>query len=88
MIFFSLYYLYMYYLIQPFTVDMKVKSTLYNFLQVVIVFFSYQSMSVFLNMDNPLPFYLGLAAFFVLFTLLGYFAVLRLAPKNFKLRHG
>ena len=88
MLFFSLYYLYMYYLIQPFTVDMKVKSPLYNFLQVVIVFFSYQSMSVFLNMDNPLPFYLGLAAFFVLFTLLGYFAVLRLAPKNFKLRHG
>ena len=87
MVFFSLHYLYMYYILQPFNVDLKVKNPIFMLIEAVIAIFSYQSMSIFSDIDNPMPFYIGIAGILVGFLVLGYFAVLRLAPKNFKLKH-
>lgn len=87
MFFFSLYYLYLYYIIQPYDVEMKVKSPLYQVINFFVFIFSYQSMQIFGNLDNPQPAYMGLAGLLLVFLIAGYFAVQVLAPKNFKLRH-
>ena len=82
-VFFSVHYLVMYYLLQPYNVHTEMKSSTYSIVQGVTYFVCYYMMQL------RLPtFYFGLSvtAFCVLYSLLSLWFIYRLAPKTFKLR--
>ena len=82
-IFFSVHYLVMYYLLQPYNVETEMKSSTYSVVQFLTYFVCY------FMIDLHLPtLYFGacLILFCVLYSVLSLFIVYRLAPKTFKLR--
>lgn len=82
-VFFSVHYLVMYYLLQPYNVHTEMKSSTYSAVQGVTYFVCYYMMQL------RLPtFYFGLSvtAFCILYSLLSLWFAYRLAPKTFKLR--
>lgn len=82
-VFFSVHYLVMYYLLQPYNVHTEMKSSTYSVVQGVTCFVCYYMMQL------RLPtFYFGLSvtAFCILYSLLSLWFAYRLAPKTFKLR--
>lgn len=82
-VFFSVHYLVMYYLLQPYNVHTDMKSSTYSVVQGVTYFVCYYMMQL------RLPtFYFGLSvtAFCILYSLLSLWFAYRLAPKTFKLR--
>ena len=82
-VFFSVHYLVMYYLMQPYNVHTEMKSSTYSVVQGVTYFVCYYMMQL------RLPtFYFGLSvsAFCILYSLLSLWFAYRLAPKTFKLR--
>lgn len=82
-VFFSVHYLVMYYLLQPYNVHTEMKSSTYSVVQGVTYFVCYYMMQL------RLPtFYFGLSvtAFCILYSLLSLWFAYRLAPKTFKLR--
>lgn len=84
MTFFSLYFLYFYFLLQPFNDGMKSKSKLYNVLTWIIYAFGYQIFRL-AGVIN-LPIMIGILVGILAFLVLGFLAVLRFAPKTFRLR--
>lgn len=82
-VFFSVHYLVMYYLLQPYNVHTEMKSSTYSVVQGVTYFVCYYMMQL------RLPtFYFGLSVteFCILYSLLSLWFAYRLAPKTFKLR--
>lgn len=82
-VFFSVHYLVMYYLMQPYNVHTEMKSSTYSVVQGVTYFVCYYMMQL------RLPtFYFGLSvtALCILYSLLSLWFAYRLAPKTFKLR--
>ena len=82
-VFFSVHYLVMYYLLQPYNVHTEMKSSTYSVVQGVTYFVCYYMMQL------RLPtFYFGLSvtAFCILYSLLSLWFAYRLAPKTFNLR--
>ena len=82
-VFFSVHYLVMYYLLQPYNVHTEMKSSTYSVVQGATYFVCYYMMQL------RLPtFYFGLSvtAFCILYSLLSLWFAYRLAPKTFKLR--
>ena len=82
-IFFSVHYLVMYYLLQPYNVETEMKSSTYSVVQFLTYFVCYAMI------DLHLPtLYFGacLILFCVLYSFLSLFIAYRLAPKTFKLR--
>ena len=82
-VFFSVHYLVMYYLLQPYNVHTEMKRSTYSVVQGVTYFVCYYMMQL------RLPtFYFGLSvtAFCILYSLLSLWFAYRLAPKTFKLR--
>ena len=82
-VFFSVHYLVMYYLLQPYNVHTEMKSSTYSVVQGITYFVCYYMMQL------RLPtFYFGLSvsAFCILYSLLSLWFAYRLAPKTFKLR--
>ncbi|WP_161980175.1 hypothetical protein [Streptococcus sp. S784/96/1] len=82
--FFSLYFLYFYFLLQPFNDGMKSKSKLYNILTGIIYYAGYQIIRLANHMTFPIL--MGILLGIAIFLIAGFFAVLRFAPKTFKLR--
>lgn len=82
-VFFSVHYLVMYYLLQPYNVHTEMKSSTYSVVQGVTYFVCYYMMQLLLP-----TFYFGLSvsAFCILYSLLSLWFAYRLAPKTFKLR--
>ena len=83
-IFFSVHYLVMYYLLQPYNVNTEMKSSTYSIVQGVTYFACYYMMQL------KLPtFYFGLVItlFCVVYSLLSLWIAYRMAPKTFKLRN-
>lgn len=82
-VFFSVHYLVMYYLLQPYNVHTEMKSSTYSVVQGVTYFVCYYMMQL-----RLLTFYFGLSvtAFCILYSLLSLWFAYRLAPKTFKLR--
>lgn len=82
-VFFSVHYLVMYYLLQPYNVQTEMKSSTYSLVQGLTYFVCY------FMIDLHLPtFYFGIATciFCILYSLISLFLVYHLAPKTFKLR--
>lgn len=82
-IFFSVHYLVMYYLLQPYNVNTEMKSSTYRVVQAITYFVCYYMIQV------KLPtLYFGIATitFSVLYCIISLILVYRLAPQTFKLR--
>ena len=82
-IFFSVHYLVMYYLLQPYNVETEMKSSTYSVAQFLTYFICY----FMINLHLP-TLYFGacLILFCILYSILSLFIVYRLAPQTFKLR--
>ena len=77
-LFFSLHYMFAYYIIQPFTKGLKIKNPLYNGLTYIIYMLSYSVIT---------GDYIYLVLIFaVIYIILGFLGLKYLAPKRFKLR--
>lgn len=84
MTFFSFYFLYLYFLLQPFTDGMKIKSPAYSILTGIFYIGAYQIFRLSSLMNIALI--IGIAMAMLAFLVLGYFAVLHFAPKTFRLK--
>lgn len=80
---FTFHYLFAYYIIQPFTQGMEVKNPLYTLLTYVIYMGGYISITS--GVDTKILTII-FAAFSVVYMILGYFGVIKLAPKRFKIK--
>ncbi len=82
-IFFSVHYLVMYYLLQPYNVETEMKSSTYTVVQWLTYFVCY------FMIDLHLPtfsFGIAVSLFCIFYSIISLFLVYRLAPKTFKLR--
>ncbi|MGT2665736.1 hypothetical protein ACVRYP_00200 [Streptococcus rifensis] len=84
MLFFSLFHLILYYLIQPFTEAMKTKSFTYQAINGAVYFLAFHMYRV--SVGKPLAFFWGFLLVMALSVPLGLWAVLTFAPKHFRLR--
>ncbi|MGT2742126.1 hypothetical protein [Streptococcus plurextorum] len=84
MVFFSLYFLYLYFLLQPFNDGMQSKSRIYNILRGILTYGAYHIFR--LTEVVSVPVLVGIMVLLSLFIILGFYAVLRYAPKTFKLK--
>lgn len=82
--FFSLYFLYFYFLLQPFNDGMKSKSRLYNTLTGILYFGGYQIVK--LASVITFPILISILVGIFVFLIAGFFAVLHFAPKTFRLK--
>ena len=82
-VFFSVHYLVMYYLLQPYNVNTEMKSSTYSLVQGITYFVCY----FFIGEKLP-TFYFGLATivFSILYCIVALILVYKMAPKTFKLR--
>ncbi len=82
-IFFSIHYLVMYYLLQPYTVNTEIKSSTYRIVQALTYFICYYM----INLRLP-TFYFGLlmTLFCIIYSIIALILAYKLAPKTFKLR--
>lgn len=83
-VFLSFNDLFLYYLLQPFANDMSIQSTLYRTLNSIFYFLVLKMDEIMKNLNAT-----GLAilaVFVLLYLLVGYIAIIFLAPKTFKLR--
>ncbi len=81
LLFFSMHYLYIYYLLQPFTESAKVKNPLYSGLTYVIYMIMYFSGTS----DSKDLIFKYILIFVVIYLILGGFLVYKFAPKRFKI---
>lgn len=82
MLFFSLHYLFAYYIIQPFTKDLEIKNPLYSGITYVMYIILYSTWSS----KNSLYVLIALIILSVLYIIFGFIGLKYLAPKRFKLR--
>lgn len=82
-IFFSVHYLVMYYLLQPYNVNTEMKSSTYSIVQGLTYFVCYYMIRLKLP---TIEFGLAMVAFCVLYCLISLVIVYKYAPKTFKLR--
>ena len=82
-IFFSVHYLVMYYLLQPYNISTEIKSSTYKALQGVTYGVCYMLTEI-----NLPTFYFGLAMilFSVVYSVVSLFLAYKYAPKTFKIR--
>ncbi|MDO4670200.1 MAG: hypothetical protein Q4A67_01870 [Aerococcus sp.] len=83
--FFGFHTLYLYYLVQPYTENMKIKSPLYSLLHymgyAVVILASHLMGTL-----SPLTAWLTLSSILGIYVIIGYFLVIHFAPSRFKLR--
>ncbi|MGT2783832.1 hypothetical protein [Streptococcus merionis] len=84
MLFFSLHHLILYYLIQPFTESLKTKSFTYQAINGLVYWLSFHFYRIY--EDTPLSFFWGSLIIMGLYVPIGLWAVMRFAPKRFRLR--
>ncbi|MFR5190839.1 MAG: hypothetical protein ACLTEH_06370, partial [Clostridia bacterium] len=82
-IFFSVHYLVLYYLLQPYNVHIEMKSSTYTFAQSITYIVCYMMLKVQLPI---ISFGIATVIFSVLYCIIALGLVYRLAPKTFKLR--
>lgn len=81
--FFSVHYIFMYYIFQPFNTSMEMKNPFYGLINSFIYFVSYLLMQVPAPPKKFLPITMGLL---VLYTIIAIVLVYKKAPKTFKIR--
>lgn len=81
--FFSIHYLFLYYVIQPYTAELKVKSTLFNLINWGLYLICYECIKI---ETHSYYFTLGVVIFTILYIIIALILVYKLSPKTFKLR--
>lgn len=84
MILFSFYFLYLYFLLQPFTEGLKSKSAMYNILTFIIYYMGYKLFTF--TKSITMPILLVSLGIIVVILIIGYLAVVVFAPKTFRLK--
>lgn len=82
-IFFSIHYLVMYYLLQPYNVNTELKNTTYSIVQGLTYLVCYYFMQLRLP---TIPFGIAIIIFTIIYSSISLVLVYRLAPKTFKIR--
>ena len=82
-VFFSVHYLVMYYLLQPYNVNIEMKSATYKLVQTVTYFVCYFMLQIKLPLFS---FGIATVIFSILYCLVSLYLVYKYAPKTFKLR--
>ena len=82
-IFFSVHYLVMYYLLQPYNVNTEIRSSTYKFVQALTYFVCYYMIQIKLP---TISFGITMIIFCILYSLISLILVYKYAPKTFKLR--
>lgn len=83
-IFFSVHYLVMYYLLQPYNVDFEQKNPIFHLVCYATYFISYWATRV---QTSIMLFGIGMIIFTVIYSLISLYIVYKYAPKTFKLRN-
>lgn len=81
--FFSIHHLFMYYVIQPYTAELTVKSPLYKIINVVMYFICYSCLQI---KTTSSYFTLGVLIITIVYMIFALLLTYRLAPKTFKLK--
>ncbi len=84
MTFFSLYFLYLYFLLQPYTEGLVSKSYSYNILSFLVYFLGYMGFKILALIDSEKV--MAFLLILVLIVVLGYWAVMQFATKTFRLK--
>ena len=82
-VFFSVHYLVMYYLLQPYNVNTEIKSSTYRVVQAVTYFVCYYMIQIQLP---TFSFGIAMIVFCILYSLISLILAYKYAPKTFKLR--
>ena len=82
-IFFSIHYLVMYYLLQPYNVNTELKNTTYSIVQGITYLVCYYFMQLRLP---TVPFGIAIIIFTIIYSSISLMLVYKLAPKTFKIR--
>ena len=82
-VFFSVHYLVMYYLLQPYNVNTEMKSSTYRVVQAVTYFVCYYMIKLHLP---TIPFGIAMIVFCIAYSIISLIIAYRYAPKTFKLR--
>ncbi|GAA0182454.1 hypothetical protein SH2C18_48300 [Clostridium sediminicola] len=81
--FFSIHYLFMYYVLQPYTKNMEVKSPLFKFINGAVYFLSYISIKI---KTTSLYFAYGVIGVTFVYMMIALYLTYKLAPKTFRLK--
>lgn len=81
-IFFSFHYLFMYYIIQPFTESAEAKNPLYN----ITTWIMYMLITIFSSILGGDKIQIALLVFILLYLIFVIYGILKIAPKHYKLR--
>lgn len=81
--FFSIHYLFLYYIIQPYTSQLTIKSSIYKAASFVVYIVAYACLQV---ETQSIWFTLGVISVTIIYALIALILVYKLAPKNFKLK--
>ncbi|GFZ29575.1 hypothetical protein CSC2_01010 [Clostridium zeae] len=81
--FFSIHYLLMYYVLQPYTSELTVKSPLFRISNGIIYFISYFCLNLKTSTSN---FTLGILVVTIIYSIVALILIYKLSPKTFKLR--
>lgn len=82
--FFSIHYLIMYYLLQPYTQELTVKSPMFSIINMVIYMIAYTCLRL---ESSSIYFAIGIISSTLIYMLIGLFITYKIAPKTFKLRN-
>lgn len=82
-ILFSFHELFIYYLLQPFTVDMSVKSPLYKVITWVFYYFAYMNTQV---RATGFLYVIFISIISILYVAIGLVVIYKMAPKTFKIK--
>lgn len=82
-IFFSVHYLFIYYILQPFTTDLKTKSPLYNIINALVYFISYLFINAEISAIKLLPYIIVMV---ILYISMAIILVYKKAPKTFRVK--
>ena len=80
---FSFHELFIYYLLQPFTVDMSVKSPLYKVITWVFYYFAYMNTQV---RSTGFLYVICISIISILYVAIGLVIIYKMAPKTFKIK--
>ncbi|MGO1469372.1 MAG: hypothetical protein ACTHW2_05060 [Tissierella sp.] len=81
--FFSVHYIFVYYILQPFSTDLKIKNPLYNIINGLVYLVSYGFIGLGFSASQMLPYILGFTIIYVSLALL---LVYKKAPKTFRVK--
>ncbi|QAA33146.1 hypothetical protein [Clostridium manihotivorum] len=81
--FFSIHHLFMYYVVQPYTAELTVKSPFYKISNAIIYFISYFCLNF---KTSSFYFTIGVLVVTILYTIIAILLTYKLAPKTFKLK--